>query len=153
MRLDLVNGPNLNRLGRRQVEIYGGHSLDEIGQELIRAFPEVGWTFFQSNHEGALVDRLQWADDHADGLIINPGGLSHTSVVLLDALLALRIPIVEVHVSQVAARESFRRRLLTARAATALVCGMGPAGYAAAARHLLSQWNGSSRQEKGGGAC
>jgi 3-dehydroquinate dehydratase II len=136
MRLDVVNGPNLNRLGRREPALYGRESLADLEGRLRRALPAISWTFFQSNHEGALVDRLQWADEHADGLIINPGGLSHTSVVLLDALAALEIPAVEVHLSQVLARERFRRELLTARAVRALVCGMGLEGYEAAGRFL-----------------
>jgi 3-dehydroquinate dehydratase-2 len=137
MRLDVINGPNLNGLGRREPEIYGTQGLDELERRLRAAWPAVEWSFFQSNHEGALVDRLQWAEGHVDGLILNPAGLSHTSVVLLDALLALSIPVVEVHVSHVLAREEFRRTLLTARGARALICGLGLAGYEAAARHLL----------------
>lgn len=137
MRLDVVHGPNLNLLGRREPEIYGRESLADLEAHLRRDFPDVAWTFFQSNHEGALVDRLQWAADHADGVVLNPGSLSHTSVALLDAMAALELPVVEVHISQVLAREDFRRTLVTARAAAALVCGMGLEGYLAATRFLL----------------
>ena len=137
MRLDVINGPNLNLLGRREPEIYGRASLEDLETRLRQAFPEVAWSFFQSNHEGALVDRLHWAAEHADGAILNSGAFSHTSLALLDALQALELPVVEVHISQVLAREAFRRELLTARGALALICGMGLDGYLAAARHLL----------------
>jgi len=144
MRVDLINGPNLDRLGSRQPEIYGVQGLQELYRRLDAAFPQVQWTRFQSNHEGDLVERLHQAEGGVDGVIINPGGLSHTSVVLLDALQTLSIPVVEVHISQVTAREEFRRTLLTARGATALVCGMGLHGYEAAARYLLSIWKGAA---------
>lgn len=137
MKLELINGPNLDRLGARQVEIYGNQGLQELHDQLERRFPTVQWSFFQSNHEGELLDRLHSVDERVDGLILNPGGLSHTSVVLLDALLALKAPVVEVHISQVLAREEFRHTLLSARGACALVCGMGLWGYEAAAHHLL----------------
>jgi 3-dehydroquinate dehydratase-2 len=138
MRLDVINGPNLNLLGRREPEIYGRETLADLEAGLRAAFPQVAWTLFQSNGEGALVDRLHWAAEHADGAILNAGALSHTSLSILDALRALELPVVEVHISQVLAREDFRHELLTARGAAALVCGMGLEGYHIAARHLLS---------------
>jgi 3-dehydroquinate dehydratase-2 len=137
MRLDVINGPNLNWLGRREPALYGVDGLDELERRLRTGWPEVEWSFFQSNHEGALLDRLQWAADHVDGVILNPAGYSHTSVALLDTLLALPIPVVEVHLSHVLAREEFRQTLLSARGATAFICGLGLASYEAAARYLL----------------
>lgn len=139
MKLDLINGPNLDRLGLRQPETYGRQGLHELYRRLDEAFPHVEWTRFQSNHEGDLVERLHQAHGHVDGVIINPGGLSHTSVVLLDALLDVQVPVVEVHISQVVAREEFRRKLLTAQGCSALICGMGLHGYEAAARWLLQR--------------
>ncbi len=137
MKLELINGPNLDRLGSRQVEIYGSQGLQELQDQLTARVPAVRWSFFHSNHEGELIERLHSVDDRVDGVIINPGGLSHTSVVLLDALLVLKTPVVEVHISQVLAREDFRRTLLSARGARAVVCGMGLWGYEAAAHYLL----------------
>lgn len=138
MKVDVVNGPNLNLLGEREPGIYGSLGLVELERRLRAGWPAVEWSFYQSNHEGDLVDRLQWAGSQVDAVILNPAGYSHTSVALLDALLALSIPVVEVHLSQVLAREEFRQTLLTARGATALVCGLGLAGYEVAARHLVS---------------
>lgn len=130
----VLNGPNLNLLGTRQPEIYGRTTLAEV-EALCRGRAaqhglEIEW--HQSNHEGELIDRVQSCRGRAAGIVINPGGLGHTSVALLDALLAAEMPVIEVHVSNIHRREPFRHVCLTARAATGVIAGLGAAGYALA---------------------
>lgn len=139
MRILVLNGPNLNLLGRREVSLYGAQSLLDIEDEL-RSWcvgREIDLDFFQSNCEGSLVDRIQAAADSFDGIIFNPGGLTHTSVSLLDALLAVGLPGVEVHVTNLARRAEFRRDSVTVRGQTARVEGFGSGGYLLALQGLL----------------
>ena len=135
----ILNGPNLNRLGKRQPEIYGTATLKDL-ERLLRAEAKtlgVALTFFQSNHEGALIDRIHaLADRGVDGFIVNFGGYSHTSVALHDALAASGRPAVEVHISDIAKREPFRRKSLTAGACVAMISGLGFPGYLQALRQL-----------------
>lgn len=135
----ILNGPNLDRLGKREPEIYGTATLADLEEKLRGEFGELArLEFFQSNHEGALIDKIaQLADAKIDALVINPGGLSHTSVSLRDAISGSGIPAIEVHISHIYKRESFRQTTLTAGAADALVSGFGFDGYAIALRHLL----------------
>ncbi|HYE96820.1 MAG TPA: type II 3-dehydroquinate dehydratase [Rubricoccaceae bacterium] len=140
MKLLVLNGPNLDRLGRREPEVYGTRSLAEIETGLRAAFPGVEFVFFQSNHEGALVDALHAAgDDGMHGVILNAAGYSHTSVALRDAIAAVRVPVVEVHLTNVHAREPFRHTLLTAGACAGVITGLGPAGYHLAVRFFLDR--------------
>ena len=140
MRLLVLNGPNLDRLGRREPSIYGRQTLVEIADGLRRAFPEVEFTFVQSNHEGALVDALHRAEDEAfEGVVMNAAGYSHTSVALRDAVAAIAVPVVEVHLSNVHAREPFRHTLRTAGVCAGVIAGLGPAGYALAVRYFLDR--------------
>jgi 3-dehydroquinate dehydratase-2 len=131
LRILVVHGPNLNLLGTREPEVYGRTTLAEIDADLARQAREAGaeLSTFQSNHEGALIDRIQAAREDADGLLVNPGGLTHTSVALRDALVAAARPVVEVHLSNVFARESFRHRSLVSGIALGVVTGFGPASY------------------------
>ena len=140
MKLLVINGPNLNMLGIREPAIYGSGTYTEL-LELIRAHAErrgAEVSFFQSNHEGALVDAIQQAYfDGVEGLILNPAAYTHTSVALLDALTAVALPPVEVHISDVAAREDFRQISYVRPACIATVTGRGFAGYLDAMDILL----------------
>jgi len=131
LRIWVVHGPNLNLLGTREPEIYGAITLAELDRRIGAAAAEAGVEVetFQSNHEGELVERLHAAREGADGILLNPGGLTHTSVVLRDALLATALPAVEVHLSNVHAREGFRHRSLVADVVVGRVLGFGPASY------------------------
>jgi 3-dehydroquinate dehydratase-2 len=130
-RVLVVNGPNLARLGRREPELYGGRSLLEIDTELRQraAALEVDIRVEQRNGEGELIDILEAETDHADAVVINPGAFSHTSVALLDALRAFPGVIVEVHLTNTFQRETYRRVMLTAEAADAVILGLGASGY------------------------
>lgn len=130
MNVLVLHGPNLNMLGSREPDIYGSERLDEVDAKMTHAGVELGVTVetFQSNHEGELIDRIQ-ASTHVDGFVVNPGGLTHTSVSLRDAFLAMDKPVVEVHCSNPAAREDFRQQSLIADVAVGTVAGFGPASY------------------------
>jgi 3-dehydroquinate dehydratase-2 len=138
MRILFLNGPNLNLLGTRQPELYGTTTLEQIEQGLREAFPEVAFDFIHSNHEGTLVDAVQaWRSYEA--IILNPGAYAHTSIALLDALLAAQLPKAEVHLTNIHAREDFRQRLLTARGVHCVLSGLGPLGYHLAVRWALAE--------------
>ncbi len=140
----IMNGPNLQALGRREVAIYGEKTWDEIALELKREAVELGVTldFYQSNSEGALIDRIwQAAAEKFDGLLINPGGLTHTSVALLDALRGAALPAVEVHLSNISNREEYRQKSLTAAGCIGVVAGFREASYLLALRGLAGYLN------------
>jgi 3-dehydroquinate dehydratase-2 len=135
----VMHGPNLGRLGTREPQLYGKETLQELAARLSRVAGERGATVevFQSNHEGALVDRLEEAAGTVHGLIINPGGLAHTSVVLRDAVAALGVPAVEVHITNTHAREPFRHQDLLAPVVLGQIVGLGTPGYLLALTGLL----------------
>lgn len=138
----LLNGPNLNLLGTREPEVYGNITLADIEQaaQLQAASAGACLASFQSNHEGALIDRIHAAkEQQVDAIVINPGGLTHTSIALRDALAAVGIPFIEVHISNVHRREAFRHFSYLSGIATGVVCGLGPAGYRFALDFALKQ--------------
>lgn len=140
-KIAVINGPNLDRLGKREPDVYGKETLADL-ETLLRGNSDGDNTtllFFQSNHEGALIDRIATlTDEGCDGIIINPGGLTHTSVALRDALAGSTIPAVEVHISNIYKREEFRHRSVTAPSCHGVISGLGFHGYLAAMRYLLS---------------
>ncbi len=143
LKILVIHGPNLNMLGMREPEIYGHQSLEEINEALRAQAKQLGLAVetFQSNHEGEMVDQIQQAHDTFDGIIINPAAYTHTSVAIRDALSMLTIPIVEIHLSNINKRESFRHTSLMADIATARISGFGAQGYQLALEgvaHLLS---------------
>ncbi len=142
MRVLVIHGPNLNTLGRREPEIYGTTTLAEIDERLRHRGQELGCVVstFQSNHEGALIDHLQQHADAADGIVVNPGALSHYSYALYDALRATGKPVVEVHLTDPQARpETWRHHSVTAAAARKVIAGEGPAGYERALEFLSKE--------------
>ncbi len=139
MKILVINGPNLNLLGKREPEIYGSETLDEI-LEWLTATAEAkghGLEHFQSNHEGAIIDRLHEAMGQADGIIINPGAFTHYSYAIRDAITAMGIPTVEVHLSDIHSREDFRKISVIAPACVGQVSGLGKEGYLEGLRKLV----------------
>ena len=137
MKLIIINGPNLNLLGVREPEVYGNVSFESYFEQLKTLFPTVELSYFQSNIEGEIVDKIHEVGFSYDGIIINAGGYSHTSVASRDALAAVSAPAVEVHISNVFAREDFRHTLLLAPVCRACVTGFGLKGYAMAVENFL----------------
>ena len=131
LRIACVHGPNLNLLGTREPSIYGSHTLEQIDQSLQGLAQEldVEPSSFQSNHEGALIDHIQGQTERSDGILINAAGFTHTSVALRDALVATELPFVEVHLSNVHAREAYRRKSIIAQACIGSINGFGVASY------------------------
>ncbi len=146
MKLYIINGPNLNLLGIREPDKYGSESYDALIQKVRRycAERDVECVFYQSNHEGDLVDKIHEAYfGGADGIVINPGAYTHTSIALLDALLSTRLPSVEVHISKVEEREDFRQISYIRRACVATVTGLGTDGYLKGCQILIDKKNES----------
>jgi len=134
-KLLLINGPNLNLLGTRGPAVYGSTSLNDIEEAAAKQAQAAGasLTCFQSNHEGDLIDRIHAArNEGVDAIVINPGGLTHTSIALRDALAGVAIPFIEVHISNVHRREAFRHHSYLSEIAVGVICGLGPDGYRAA---------------------
>ena len=141
----MIDGPNLNMLGRRDPAHYGAKTLDEIHSQVRERAIELGVEvdFFQSNHEGAIVDYLQSAAEEASGIVINAGALTHYGLSLRDALSDSRLPVVEVHLSNIHAREDFRRRSVVAGVSVGQIAGLGWQGYVFALEYLATQPEGS----------
>jgi 3-dehydroquinate dehydratase-2 len=132
MRVLILNGPNLNLLSERLPEHYGSLSLEEIEETIVAEFPGHQFEFFQSNHEGELIDKIQKSANDFDGLVINPGGYSHTSISIRDALELCSLPKIEVHISNLARRENFRQVMLTASSCDGYITGFREKSYIAA---------------------
>lgn len=139
MKILILNGPNLNLIGKREPEIYGNQSLDDYLKSLTKRFPDVRIDACQSNHEGVLIDKLQEAMGNYDGVVINPGGYAHTSIALADTIRAIQIPVVEVHISNIYEREEYRHHSFTAEAAIHSIVGHGLEGYAEAISYLIQE--------------
>jgi 3-dehydroquinate dehydratase-2 len=137
MQIAIINGPNLNLLGIREPEVYGSQTFDQYLETLRQLFPTVSLHYFQSNVEGELVDELQRVGFSSDGIILNPGGYTHTSVAIGDAIAAIPAPVIEVHISNVRAREEFRRISHVSAKAKGTITGLGLKGYELAVRFFL----------------
>src|SRR6201990_1695077 len=129
MHIAIINGPNLNLLGLREPDVYGSQTFEHYYEELRVKYPVVEFSYFQSNVEGELIDQLQRVGFSADGIIINPGGYTHTSVAIGDAIAAIKTPVIEVHISNVHAREEFRRISHVSAKCKGTIVGLGLKGY------------------------
>ncbi len=138
MKILVLNGPNLNLLGTREPGIYGCSSFDDYLPELRRRFPDVEIEYFQSNIEGVLIDKMQEVGFTYDGIVLNAGAYTHTSVALQDCIRSLRCPVVEVHISNVHKREEFRHKSLISCACLGVICGFGLDSYRLAVEGLLN---------------
>ena len=138
-KIAIINGPNLNLLGKRETDIYGNESFDSFFESLKAKFPAITFTYFQSNIEGELIDKIQELGFSYDGIILNPGGYTHTSVALGDAIAAIKTAVVEVHISNVYAREEFRKLSLVSGKAAGSIIGLGLKGYELAMEWLISR--------------
>lgn len=129
MKILIVNGPNLNLLGKREPEIYGRTSFETYFEHIKEQFSQHQLFYYQSNHEGALIDKLQEADGQYDAVVMNPGAYAHTSIALADCIRSIDIPVVEVHISDISKREPYRHHSFTAEACVKCFMGMGLEGY------------------------
>ena len=137
-KIAIINGPNLNLLGKREPGVYGNQSFEEYFKELKAKFPEVEFHYYQSNVEGELINELQRVGFSYDGIIMNPGGYTHTSVAIGDAIAAITTPVVEVHISNVHAREEFRKLSHVSAKAAGSIIGLGLKGYELGVSFLIS---------------
>jgi 3-dehydroquinate dehydratase II len=139
MKIAIINGPNLNLLGKREPGIYGSQSFDEYFETLKQQYPQVDLHYYQSNVEGELVNEIQRVGFDYDGIIMNPAAYTHTSVAIGDAIAAIKTPVVEVHISNVHAREEFRKLSHVSAKAVGSIIGLGLKGYELALQYLLSR--------------
>lgn len=143
MRITIINGPNLNLLGTREVDIYGNQRFEDYLEILRQEFPEIEFTYYQSNVEGEIINKLQECSTQSDGVVINPAGYSHTSVAIADSIAVVKVPVIEVHISNIYAREAFRHQSLTGAKCAGVISGLGLAGYSLAVRHLYQLHRGA----------
>ncbi len=141
MKIAIINGPNLNLLGKRETDIYGNTSFENYLEQLKTQFPAVQFHYYQSNVEGELINELQRIGYEYDGIILNPAGYTHTSVAIGDAIAAIKTPVVEVHISNVHARDDFRKLSHVSAKAAGSIFGLGLKGYELAIRWLLDRSN------------
>ena len=137
--ITIINGPNLNLLGKREPGVYGNESFEDFLAQLKKDFPQVNFTYFQSNVEGELVDAIQKYGFDQDGIIINPAAYTHTSIAIGDAIAAIKVPVIEVHISNVHAREDFRKISHVSAKAAGSIVGLGLKGYALATEWFVSK--------------
>ncbi len=138
-RIEIINGPNLNLTGLRQPEIYGNVTMEQMVAGLRERFPQAEIGYYQSNVEGEIINRLHEVGFSADGIVLNAGGYSHTSVAIHDAIAAITTPVIEVHISNIFAREEYRRHSLLSDVCQGVVCGLGLEGYRFAVESLLGR--------------
>jgi len=136
MKILIINGPNLNLTGQREVKIYGTTSFDDYIQILRKKYSDITIDYFQTNVEGEIINRLHVADENYDGIILNCGGYSHTSVAIADAIAAIKTTVIEVHISNVFGRELYRQNMITASKATGIISGLGLGSYETALLYL-----------------
>lgn len=129
MRILIINGPNLNLLGLREPTVYGNRGFDSYFEELKEIFSSINLSYFQSNHEGEIIDKLQEVGFSYDGIVLNAGAYTHTSVAIGDAIASIQTPVIEVHISNVYARETFRHHSYLAKNCKGVICGFGLNGY------------------------
>ena len=139
MKIAIINGPNLNLLGTREVDVYGKESFDSYLEGLKKKFPAINLTYFQSNVEGELIDEIQKVGFSFDGIIFNPGGYTHTSVAIGDAIAAITTPVIEVHISNIFGREEFRKLSHVSAKAKGVISGLGLKGYELAVDFFISK--------------
>lgn len=139
MRIQIINGPNLNLLGKREPEVYGTQAFETFFQTLQQSFPQLELFYFQSNVEGEIINQLQDIGFSYDGIILNAGAYTHTSVAIHDAIAAITAPVVEVHISNIYAREEFRHRSLISANCAGLISGFGLQGYVLALVYLMNR--------------
>lgn len=139
MKIAIINGPNLNLLGKRETSIYGTQSFEQFFEDLKNQFSAVQFFYFQSNVEGELINELQRVGFDVDGIILNPGGYTHTSVAIGDAVAAIKAPVIEVHISNVHAREDFRKLSHVSAKAAGSIIGLNLTGYQLAVQWFLTQ--------------
>ncbi len=138
MKVLIINGPNLNLLGKREKSIYGDISFEEYFSQLVEGFPDLELEYFQSNVEGELIDKLQEVGFSYDHILLNAGGYTHTSVAIADCIKAIETPVTEVHISNIYAREDFRKKSLLSENCKAVICGLGLDSYKAGLTILLN---------------
>lgn len=139
MQIIIINGPNLNLLGKREPEVYGHQTFEDYFEQLKTTCSEVELHYFQSNHEGELIDKLHEVGFSYDGIVVNLAGYTHTSVALADAIAAIPAPVVEVHISNIHAREAFRHQTYTGAKCKGIISGLGLRGYEFAVKYLQEQ--------------
>ncbi len=139
MRIKIINGPNLNLLGSREKDIYGSESFESFLNKLKDKFATVDFDYYQSNVEGEIVDHIQQGGKTADGIILNAAGYTHTSVAIADAVAAINVPVIEVHISNIAAREDFRKHSYLSAVCSGTIFGFGLRGYELAVQALLGK--------------
>ena len=139
MKLIIINGPNLNLIGIREKKIYGDISFETYYENLLKKFGKITLEYFQSNHEGELIEKIQEVGFKYDGIIINAGGFTHTSVALRDAIASVDTPAVEVHISNILSREDFRKKSFLSDVCTGIISGLGLIGYEAAIKYFIEK--------------
>ena len=137
MKIQIINGPNINLLGKREPSVYGSRSFDDYLKELVERYPQVEFSYYQSNVEGEMINKMHEVGFDCDGLVLNAGAYTHTSIALQDAIRAITSPVIEVHISNVHQREEFRHKSMISCACVGVICGFGLDSYRLAVEALL----------------